>query len=231
MPTYSCKHCSDPFEGPEEIKFGKISIKPNYCPKCIDALTALELETTKAKKAAMKDTKRKEREQEWTRICPPLYLDSDMQRLPTKPTAKVLCWKLNSKGLIVHGPTGRGKTRACFLLLRRLFLTDMVTVEIFHANRFAHECAVNFGNQCGEDWIKRLSKVPVLFLDDVGKFKLTERVESELFGLVELRAANLKPIIATTNFVGDTLQQKLTEDRGGPLVRRLKEFCDSVNFV
>ena len=65
-------------------------------------------------------------------------------------------------------------------------------------------------------------------LDDLGKAKLTERAEAELFGLVEHRIANLKPLIVTTNFVGDKLSDKLSEDRATPLVRRLREFNECV---
>jgi DNA replication protein DnaC len=78
--------------------------------------------------------------------------------------------------------------------------------------------------------LQRLYSAPVVFLDDVGKCRLTERGEAELFGLVENRTANGKPIIATTNFVGDSLANTMRGETGQPLVRRLREFCDCIAF-
>jgi len=75
-----------------------------------------------------------------------------------------------------------------------------------------------------------LATVDVLFFDDFGKMKFTERVESELFAVIEKRTANCLPLILTTNFTGETLEERMTLDRGVPLVRRLREFCVDVSF-
>ena len=40
--------------------------------------------------------------------------------------------------------------------------------------------------------------------------------------------ANLLPIVATTNFTGDTFAERLSADKGAPMVRRIREFCQSV---
>ena len=80
----------------------------------------------------------------------------------------------------------------------------------------------------GEAWVERLAKATVLFFDDLGKFKNTERVESELFGLIEERCAWHRPTIITTNTNGAGLAGRMTADRATPLVRRLREYCQTV---
>lgn len=172
----------------------------------------------------------KQRLLEWDQVCPPLYKLTDPKRLPQDKLVQVLNWDFGPQGLILHGTTGTGKTRAATLLLKQLFLSGR-SVELFYRMDFAHQCAKKFGDYEGEDWIDSLVKKDVVFIDDLGKFPLTERVEAELFGLIESRLLSLKPMIITTNFVGGALEAKMTADRGEPLVRRLREFCESVAFV
>lgn len=163
--------------------------------------------------------------EEFERVCPPLYRDTDPLKLPCNPevTKLVLGWVYGPKGLVLHGATGRGKTRLAYLLVRRLVL-DGHSVSAFDPLSFAHRVGETFGEYQGERFIREQQRVDVLMLDDLGKAKLTERAEAELFGLVEHRIAHFKPLIVTTNFVGDKLSDKLSEDRATPLVRRLREF-------
>ncbi len=165
-------------------------------------------------------------------VCPPLYRDTDPGRLPcaAETLAAVLGWEYGYRGLLLHGATGRGKTRAIWLLLRRL-LDEGREIATFDCVSFSHEITCRFsagGN--GPAWARKLARVSVLFFDDMGKMRLTERGEAELFGLVEVRTANRLPLIVTCNHVGDTLAASLQPDTGGPLVRRLREFCECVAF-
>lgn len=126
---------------------------------------------------------------------------------------------------MLRSTTGTGKTRAAYLLLHRLHFQEGQLVVALHGNIFAHDCAQQFGNQTGEAWIENLCCSDAIFLDDLAKFKLTERVEAELFGPIETCLANRLPVFVTTNHVGKTLEAKLTDGRGAPLVRRLRGFC------
>ena len=59
------------------------------------------------------------REDSWKAICPPLFQNTDPKRLdPTKLKA-VLEWKYGAKGLLLAGPTNRGKSRCAWELLKR----------------------------------------------------------------------------------------------------------------
>jgi len=60
---------------------------------------------------------------------------------------------------------------------------------------------------------------------------MTERCETELFNLIEERSQHLRPLIVTTNTVGDSLEDKFSDDRSGPLLRRVREFCEPVSFI
>ena len=167
----------------------------------------------------------------WPKVCPPLYRATEAGRLPQDALADVLAWQYGPQGLLLMGPTGTGKTRAAFLLLKRLVLEDLRIVRAFDGLGFDHECVRHFRSDGGgEDWADALAKVDVVFLDDLGKGCFTPRVEAELFGLIERRAANCLPTIATTNMTGRDLAGKVSADRGAPMVRRLREFCKCITF-
>ena len=224
MGTTNCVKCGAKFSY-EPIMIGGrefMAGSQNKCPSCQREADAKE-----------KELERKQRDgelkEQWKLICPPLYQRTVQSRLPKVATDKVLSWKFGPKGLVLYGGTGKGKTRAAFLLLERLHMSG-VKVVVFHGNSFAHQCALRFGDFSGEEWIEALSKIDLVFIDDLGKFKLTERVEAELFGLIETRMAWDRPMIFTVNHDGDSLADKMTTDRGEPMVRRLREFCESIKF-
>ena len=164
-------------------------------------------------------------------ICPPLYQDTDPMRLPMSTTARrrILEWQYGPRGLLVHGPTGSGKTRAVWLLCRRL-MGEGIRVTAFDCMEFGHR-AVQVSKESGyeiKDWVANLARWDVLFFDDIGKMKMTEFVQSELFGLIEKRIAACKPTLITTNLTGKALEKLLSPDRAGPLVRRLREYFEDV---
>jgi NitT/TauT family transport system ATP-binding protein len=69
----------------------------------------------------------------------------------------------------------------------------------------------------------------VLLLDDLGKQKMTERAELELFDLLEHRSSHELPIIWTANAAKGDLRKMLSSDRGEPILRRLSEFTKIIN--
>ncbi len=169
---------------------------------------------------------------QFERLCPPLYRHSDATRLPL--LAKVLEWKRTEDrpGLLLRGSTGRGKSRCAWLLVERIMTVDLQQVYAFDCVAFGHDLSRHYRDEDNpaEMWLDMLAKAPVVFFDDLGKLKITERAEAELFGLIERRTANQLPIIATTNDSGDSLSSRMTDNRGPALIRRLREFCQVIDF-
>ena len=179
----------------------------------------------------------------WNEICPPLYRGTDEARLTKRFLDRVLKWECGPRGLVLVGPTGTGKTRCMYTLLKRLLYgkfreprlnasgATIKDIMVLTSNQFGHDCLERFGNHTVIPWLRKLCNVKVLAIDDFGKETLTERVEAELFNIVEMRIANNLPLIITTNFDGKRLLSKFSADRGEPLLRRLREFCDQVIFI
>ena len=201
----------------------KMRMAPTHCDACSAVLDAEH-------RTDQQDERQQRFLAAWADICPPLYRDTDPARLPKKQLAKVMSWTYGPRGLLLHGSTGKGKTRCAYQLLHRLHFEEHRRIIAMTATSFSHYCGARFGNQTGEKWIRELSQAEVFFLDDLGKGRLTERAEAELFGLIEARIADCLPLILTTNATGASLVEQLSPDRGEPLVRRLREFCESVTF-
>jgi DNA replication protein DnaC len=144
----------------------------------------------------------------------------------------VLDWKYGPRGLILAGKTGLGKTRCAWQLLKRENFQGKHIIAFDQVN-FAHKCVSVFsdvGNSDWEKWVSAIQCTDLVFFDDLGKFRFSERVEMELSNVIEYRTSHLLPIIVTTNDDGDSLKSRMSENRGEPVVRRLREFCDSIVF-
>ena len=169
------------------------------------------------------------------KIIPPLFKLTDISRLPAKQYAEVMKWKYpdtlhETSGLLLHGPSGAGKTRCMWELLKGLgFFGE--ELAYFDGVSFGHELSRQYRNETAEDWLERLgTETKLVVFDDLGKLKLTDRVESELFGVIDRRCNNLLPIIATTQLGGSEIAGMMSEQRGGALVRRLRMACQLVEF-
>ena len=83
----------------------------------------------------------------------------------------------------------------------------------------------------GTEWAKKIAGEQLVVFDDFGKNRMSDRVEAEIFGVIERRMSHELPIIISTNDTGQSLESRLSPDRGAPLVRRLRECCESIAFV
>lgn len=195
---------------------GFLNLKPTVCDKC-----AIEA-GNKAQKNILV-----QRNEKFLTICPPLYRDTKPEMISTPKKDIVLQWEYQPRGLLLYGEPRTFKTRLAWLVVKNLVLEGR-TVEAMTSGEFALQSAENAGSE-GRQWFHRLAKADVLFIDDFGKSKMTERVEADLFDVLEVRAANLKPCIITTNF-GKDLEAKLTADRGPAIIARLREFCHPIHL-
>ena len=222
--TRTCIRCNGKFEAPvvkPVIGFTWIQKLCQPCRKQND----IEVE------AYWAESERQKAEEAWFNICPPLYRDTDPARLTVgaETLDKILKWTPNPQGIGLTGTSGAGKTRAMFLLLHGLHLGGHKIVATT-AKRFENWCHRMFDKDDEARLsIKAARNAKILFIDDIGKEKYTERVESEFYDLIEHRTSNLLPILWTANATGQQLVKMMGEDRGTPIVRRLREFSTIIS--
>ena len=159
---------------------------------------------------------------------PPVFQDTDCSRLPARLAYLAKNWTpYSGKGnLLLHGTTRIGKTRTAWEICKRL---DASGVKVKVLTMRDIEFQLQEGFQRG-DWhrvVDRWCGHSFLFIDDLGKEKLTERTQSCLFQIVDERASNKRSTMLTTNYDGSTLKAKFPDaETGAAFVARLREFYD-----
>jgi DNA replication protein DnaC len=173
------------------------------------------------------------RSRRWQTICPADFLDTDPARLPRpEKLAEVLAWRYGRQGLLLHGETGKGKSRCAWVIAQREFEAGRgVCAVTSYDLGFKLPGAYTESSAAAMRLIETWMLADLLLLDDPFKSKLTDRAEEAVFEVVDYRASNGKPMILTCNDTGETLLARMSADRGPALLRRLREACRAISFV
>lgn len=192
MTTRACDTCGQVTDyepvlvGAQDLRSGL----PHFCQACATALEREEAERVAARI-------REKREAAWLSTVPKKYQDTRLAHphFPRKLWEGLANWPLErSVGLI--GPSGRCKTRVLALLARRAIASDQF-VGWCPATSFQWAAQNQWDDGQGGDakkWLRRWQDCAVLFLDDLGKHRWTEAVESEFFALIDLRSSRGLPM-------------------------------------
>jgi DNA replication protein DnaC len=201
--------------------FGRtFRIRPTVCAKCGDTSQNQEGRT------------------HWERICPDEYQRTDVRRLERELVlyghdatwiSSVLIWQYSPKGLVVAGPTGTGKSRAMWMLLRRLLDEEQRSFAWLNAVRFRSGLQAAARDGATESFVQRLAGVQVLYWDDLGQTHLTGAASEMLLHIIEERTAGRLPILATTQYSAEQLELQFERPEMGQAIRRrLNEFCSVI---
>jgi DNA replication protein DnaC len=170
----------------------------------------------------------------WEDLCPPEYRNTIHDRLPKlEKFEQVQKWQYGPVGLLLVGPTRRGKTRAVWKLLERLHFNEHRKIIALSPMDLKLAVANAWRDtDTTEDWVNSLRHTGVLFLDDLDTIKFTEAVEETIYDVFEFRPMHAKPVIATVNQSGRQLAARMnTNGRGAKIVERMREYCEVINFT
>lgn len=178
----------------------------------------------------------------WRKLCPETYQHTDMAHKGLNPNFLIAAraWKPQGKGLGFVGPAGTGKTRLLFYCLKKALDAGHSIFAINHSyfckyNALAAQSdARNEVQQRKQDMARSVladckSKKYLLF-DDIGKARTTESANEALMLLLEDRTSRNLPTLWSANGGGEWLIERLGEDRGKAIVRRLAEFGEVVKL-
>jgi DNA replication protein DnaC len=169
----------------------------------------------------------------WERLCPAVYQETNLGRLRADLVSKgyddqwlhgVMDWQYGARGLVITGPTGVGKSRVVWRLLRRVL--DEERRSALAIDTMQLRSALQSRGASPEEYVRRLLRSEVVYWDDLGQIRLTGPVSEMLLYLVEQRCSASKPILVTTQYTGKQLAAQFERaELGEAVARRLNEFC------
>lgn len=220
-------------------------VLPKIAPPDFVPLTPEEIEARHA--ATLEQARAETTRAAFDAICPPALHPkaTDWNHASLAPSQaqieRVKGWtseKEGGKGLLLAGPTGRGKSRAFYALAERLMVgPPRHDVAIWHAHDFflTLQSQVHYGNDDAAAFVKAVASRKMLFIDDLGQEAIarskSDWAEGWLFRLLDMRVGMKLPLFVTTNLTGEQITgRQKNEVRADPLLRRLLDLCEPVKF-
>ncbi len=242
--TTQCKHCGNSLELeiPDEAGLAR-DYALRFAPMTVHNGCAYQMEQNQ--RDVSEDLRLLKAMQTWQHLVPPLYhtsgdwiLATDSKTLNRAKVMQVIAWQFGSKGLFLYGEkSGTGKTTAAYLITKSA-IANQKRCAVFSHSEFSRKASflTNTDQQAGSRWIKLVNECDLLVIDDFGKSRFktadgtSKQAEELLFDILDSRIANKRPTILTSNDNAATLRARLSAERGEPLLRRLREFFEPVNF-
>lgn len=166
-------------------------------------------------------------------LCPPLYRESNESRFPPEWN-RIKEWKYGPKGLLLVGPTRTSKSRMAWQVVRKEFMAGKKVIA-YDGMGWGTAVSYHFKDPALTcEWLDKIGKVDILFLDDLFKRSLTDVQVEGIFAVFERRAANMLPIICTQNATSQMIREMMKAGDGKaadlfePLMQRMKEFCEVI---
>lgn len=164
----------------------------------------------------------------FNKVCPVEYAETDIARLPARQWAECCAWSPGLTGLLLVGNPRLHKTRCAWMRIKRLAAEGWVVLP-FSPTNFGSQLVDAQMNGGHTAFINRVSRAPLVLFDDLGKAKLTDNLQANLFEVIERRTSNRRPTIVTTNDDGAALAARMTPSRSEPFINRIRDFFTIVD--
>lgn len=143
-----------------------------------------------------------------------------------------------ARGLVLHGPVGRGKTHLMVGVLRRLVFEQGQAVRFIEFSRLLGQLKEAYSRGEGDSQVLgEVCEVPILGIDELGKGRLTDWELAIIDEIVSRRYNAMRCTLATTNYepkpatgqrevnlaMSETTRQTLGDRVGDRVFSRLRE--------
>lgn len=171
-----------------------------------------------------------ERSANFLKVCDEKFRAAIDPLLVKDPRAFALVsqWDGKSPAPIATGPTGLGKTFACWVALRNLYVRSNRAFVWFPVKRLVTELERYEKKDAAEDFYRMTDMLPIVFVDDLDKINWDFESQAQLlFSFFDWVYRTKKPCLVTTNRDRAWWRNKA----GDAFVRRLfDEACSEVVF-
>lgn len=204
-------------------------------------LSAAEIEESRQAAALqlLRGQRRADNERRWNSACPPLLRETDWQHPDlaaySAQIQRILGYQIGPKGILASGPTGRGKSRSMWQLMRRLG-EEGLDCRYWSASDWFTSLQENirYGRDDARGWVEAVARRHVVFIDDLGQEAIqtsrTEWAEGWFFRFLDIRVGEGLPLFCTTNLTASEIAGRSHGVRANPLVRRLLDVSEPVRF-
>lgn len=134
----------------------------------------------------------------------------------------------NGSGLLIYGPCGTGKSYASDAIANRL-IDRGFPVLVTKIGKIAEKVSAASFEEKGY-YFSSLTKYPLLIIDDLGVERETEYMNEILNRVIDDRERSGKPIIVTTNFTKQEMENPPSDD-WARVFSRLFKRCYPLNFT
>ncbi len=131
--------------------------------------------------------------------------------------------------MILHGVTGRGKSRIMWQVMKRLAVEQGLLPVHFGAGELSLLVSAAWTDMKAEAFVQLVKTAKVLAFDDLDKDRLSPKAEEALFAVISHRCDHGKPTLITTNLTGEPLVARMSAEMGTALLRRLREFSVTIS--
>lgn len=174
-----------------------------------------------------------------TPSMPVMFRDTEVSRLHPK-VQDVLDWKPEGDvtGLLMHGTTGVGKTRGIWKIVNNMWVESakkdrQLNYMFLTMRKLEGLIEKSFDDRQHSKMIDGLIETELLVLDDFGKERLTQRMASDLFSIIDERSTGRRATMISTNFNGSSLLERFDnrdKETGVAMIRRFKDFYKIVGI-
>lgn len=193
-----------------------------------------------ASRSILRAQRQRDNEKRWSDACPIRLQETDWTHPNLTPYAaqssRVMAYQIARKGVMASGPTGRGKSRAMWQLMRRLGVVEGHDARYWNAQDwfFALQQNIRYGNDEARGWVETVARRHVVFIDDFGQEAVQTAREDWangwFFRFLDIRVGAGLPLFITTNLTAREMAAQQTKIRANPLIRRLLDLCEPVRF-
>lgn len=209
------------------------------------AISEAEREAREARREAaalemLRESRRQDGIRRWQEFFPPAIQSTDWAHpalVPyASPIAAVRGYQLGAKGILASGPSGRGKTRSMAALMRRLGQEDGNDVRYWSAMDWFStlQSCLDYGRDSAQRWVEATASRHVVLFDDYGQEALStsrrDWAQAWFFHFLDYRVSRQLPLFVTTNLSAREIMAHSGPARGDPLVRRLLDLCEPIQF-
>jgi DNA replication protein DnaC len=131
-------------------------------------------------------------------------------------------WCERPHSLLIYGLPGRGKTHFTYCLVREAVRRFGISHIRWTKSKMIDDKILQALHQYGDSShiIQQYCDAAILFMDDFGVDRASERVERDYYELIDARWENMSPTVITTNLTPELLEEKY----GSRIFSRFKDY-------